>query len=259
MSRQIPIPGRCVSKAEYATQLLNEIINLMIEEAGPDFQHPGQIKKYAYLSVLGYGNNVHSLLDKDSDNPIDIATLEADPVGLAMTEDGQKIPYWIEPDANGFTVMAQAFWRAKGVVENWLKLPQNRQQAARKECFPPIVINITDADINPGDDPVTAAQAVMQTGSDDGKTLVMNCHIAGDNLSTPCLFPVISEEVKHLDGDGMATQLFQMSSVIPEMIRENAPEALSDYKNIPPGSRCFVYKARYQQMIQFLQWGTLGK
>jgi hypothetical protein len=54
-----------------------------------------------------------------------------------------RFPVWFEPVANGGTPMSQALGQAKSIVENWLSQHLN--------CFPPIVINITDGEATDGE------------------------------------------------------------------------------------------------------------
>lgn len=227
------------SKADFATTALNTIIYEMIEAAG--FEEYEQVrKKYAYLSILGYSDTVYPLLSS-SDEPVDIPTLGDNPKGTApivrniKTASGtfrritETRPFWIEPRASGNTQMAQAFMRAREVVRHWLQSRPESGQAERKYSFPPIIINITDAQHNGSGDPVNVAQEIQSHGTEEGNILIFNCHFTKE-MNQPCIFPNHTSQVSHLDSQGLALKMFQMSSIIPEILRNDAGKMLLSQK-----------------------------
>jgi hypothetical protein len=261
------------TKANIATMHVNTIIQAMVDLAGADEFDYGTRKKYAYLSVLGYNDVVYPLLAKD-DIPIDIPTLADNPRGVVPVErllrnaEGAVIrkiveehTYWIEPRFTGNTQMVAALDRAKVIVENWLKAKPEfisddlGWQQPRSRCFPPVVINITDAQHNGRGNTVLAAEELRSMGTTNGNTLLFNCHFTHENNHNPCVFPKDISEVKRLDKYGLAANMFRMSSVIPESLRQKASKIMRI--PIQPGARCFVYNANPTILLNFLRWGTI--
>jgi hypothetical protein len=181
--------------------------------------------------------------------------------GTVIREIEDQHDYWIEPKFIGNTQMVAAFERAKTVVQSWLEAKPEfisedlGWQQPRNRCFPPVVINITDAQHNGRGNPVLAAEELSSLRTSNGKTLVFNCHFTKENNQKPCVFPKDIHEVMHLDKYGLAANMFRMSSVIPEPLRQRAIKIMRT--PILPGARCFVYNANPTILIDFLRWGTL--
>jgi hypothetical protein len=206
--------------------------------------------------------------------PIDIPTLARRPAGtvpevrevrdmqgrLLKTTTRNK-NFWIKPDVRRNTNMKLAFEHAITIVDTWLRQPPELispdmgMQSPRNECFPPVVINVTDGYYNTGGNPSKAAQALSNLRTDNGNTLVFNCHFTTEK-KVPCLFPRHESEVKGIDPHGRAEELFYMSSVIPEPLRLRASRTMR--RPIEEGARCVIYNASIDILIQFLRWGTVG-
>lgn len=263
------------TKADVATAAINNIIYELIQSAIPD-EHTMIRRKYAYLSIIGYNDSVYPLLSRSSDSfdPIDLAALAAKPArqirtirhfqspeGIQVVE--QKRPYWITPDARGNTEMAQAFKQAQIVAQKWLAAPPEwislelEYQRPRRDCFPPVIINITDAMNNGDDDPIAVTDEIRRpgNGTTEGEVLIFNCHFTKEK-GRAIKFPSTSQEVSHLDAHGFAEAMFKMSSEIPEVLIENAKTLAR--KPITSKSRCYVYNADSDLLIKFLRWGTVG-
>jgi hypothetical protein len=268
------------SKARIVTRLVNKIIQGMVDFAGVD-EFSGIHKKYAYLSVLGYNDQAYPLLTPTLS---DIPTLEQNPRGRVPSHHekrnaagqvvGQVVEYstvWIEPNAQGNTEMTRAFEEAEIVIKNWLNAspefisPQLGTQMPRSKCFPPMVINITDAKHNGDGVPQHVADRIRRLRTENGATLICNCHITHQKAK-PCIFPKDINEVQRNIRDAqnesaqidlrLVERMFEMSSVIPEALRKRAQ--VVKRQPIEPGARCFVYNADPDVLIRFLRWGTLG-
>jgi hypothetical protein len=248
----------------------------MISYSGVD-EFSGLYRNYAYLCVLGYNDNVYPLLSTVP-TPVDIATLAENPLGRVpeyrrtLDRDGnmrqqlvRKRTIWVKPKAEGNTQMVYALERAKNVVETWLQSPPDfiskdmGMQEPRQECFPPVIINITDAKHNGEGRPEDIAEEICSLRTANGNVLLCNCHFTHEKYQS-CLFPTdvnqvinLVEPVKH---PKLVQQMFQMSSIIPEELRERASKSMG--LDIQRGARCFVYNANPDQLLQFLSWGTLG-
>lgn len=150
-----------------------------------------------------------------------------------------RFPVWFEPVANGATPMSQALGQAKTIVENWL--------SAHPNCFPPIVINITDGEATDGD-PTGAAAEIRNLKSSDGEVLLFNVHLSSQR-GAQIEYPSNSETLP----DKFAQQLFQMSSLLPESMLNLAKK---ESMNAGEGSRGFVFNADMVAVIKFLDIGT---
>jgi len=150
-----------------------------------------------------------------------------------------RFPVWFEPVANGGTPMSQALNQAKNILENWLLQHQN--------CFPPIVINVTDGEATDGD-PTSAAEEIRKLKSNDGEVLLFNVHLSSQR-GAPIEYPSNAEVLP----DKFAQQLFQMSSLLPESMLNLAKK---ESMNATTGSRGFVFNADMVAVIKFLDIGT---
>lgn len=269
-----PVDGKNCSKADFATTELNSVIHEMINYA--QFDEKGVRKKYAYLSIFGYGQDVQPLLSPvcpgNRGEPIDIPYLAEHPLGSVpvirqvrstitgtIREDSVILPAWITPDARGRTEMARAFECAQRVVRDWLNGKPEPGQAERRRCFPPIIINLTDGNHTGDGDPLLVAREIQQNATLEGNVLIFNCHFT-TSMSQPCIFPASIDELRYLDNEHfqIASQMFEMSSIIPDVWREDAGNIMRG-KVLPRGARCFVYNANPDILIKFLRWGTLRK
>src|SRR3989442_3238641 len=128
MSLQIPGYPTNQTKAYVVTRLVNIIIQELIDRAGVEETDPGIRKKYAYVSVLGYDDDVRPLLST-VETPVDIPTLAKNPRGTVpeiheiRDSKGKLIKtitesknFWIEPNRGVNTNMTKAFEHARDVV-----------------------------------------------------------------------------------------------------------------------------------------------
>jgi hypothetical protein len=135
--------------------------------------------------------------------------------------------------------MCEALKLAHTTMSGWV--------ATHPYSFPPVVINITDGEATDGD-PAVEAEALRSLATQDGNLLLFNCHISGTS-SESILF------ADHEEGlpDQFAKLLFNMSSVLPEAIRESAGR--EGFK-VSEKSRGFAFNADLVELIRFLDIGT---
>jgi hypothetical protein len=150
-----------------------------------------------------------------------------------------KFPIWFDPVANGGTPMCQALKEAHRIVQGWLSQYPN--------CFPPIVINITDGESTDGD-PSSVAARLRSLSSTDGEVLLFNLHLSSQK-KRPIEFPSTDAELP----DQYAKLLFHMSSPLtPFMIKA----AREDGYPVAEGARGFAFNADMVATIKFLDIGT---
>ncbi len=251
------------SKADFATTAINNLIYELVQMARIEVS-TGKRRKYAYLSILGYNDSVYPLL---SPEPMDIPFLGEHNRGTVPTvrdiydshtesyrQTIENRAFWIEPQAKGRTNMADAFARAHDIACQWLAQPAEAGQAPRQECFPPLIINITDAQDNGNLDYLSITRQIQREGTQQGSMLICNCHFS-TLVGESCIFPSDVSEVAHLDPP-FGAQLFEASSIIPEPLRK---KAIAEFgRDFPQGARSFIYNAEPAVLVKFLHWGTVG-
>ncbi len=150
-----------------------------------------------------------------------------------------ETPVWVEPKAEGGTPMCSALYKAYEVIEQWI--------AQHRGSFPPVVIHITDGESQEGD-PRPYADPLRTLATDDGDVLLLNCHISMTKAD-PFMFPHSNEILP----DDYAKTLFEMSSVLPDKLYQNA---VAEGFQLQPGARGMAFNARMVELIKFLDMGT---
>lgn len=269
MSERLEESGQ--SKALVVTSHVNSIINKMIEYAQVE-ELSGKRKNYAYISILGYNDEVYPLLAIDY-APVSLPNLDEmvkgyntvdrkllDASGKVVSHLRQKQKFWIEPRAGGTTEMVRAFEEAEEIVKDWLNSSPEYISSElgferpRIQCFPPIIINITDGNYNGEGDPESVAERIRRIGTEDGNVLIYNCHFTHKRMQ-PCLFPRDVAEVRQRTNSKQAEYMFHMSSEIPKTLLEKARRVMQ--MPIEQGARCFVYNANPDILLKFLRWTTM--
>ncbi|MCS7017236.1 MAG: hypothetical protein NZM42_14110, partial [Gemmatales bacterium] len=157
-----------------------------------------------------------------------------------------KFPIWFEPVADGNTPMAPALELAYQVVAEFVQ--------EHPLAFPPIVMNITDGQPDPGTEPEveSVANRLRNLATQDGQVLLFNAHIS-ESTGQPILFP----DSHAILSDQYARFLFRISSVLPPTLLR---AARSMYPNLRLGdqARGFAYQADLVSVVQFLDIGTIA-
>lgn len=236
-------------KADGVADAINRLLqNLVIKCAKEE-----GIRDYFHVGVIGYGAQVGPAfsgalvgrqmvpISEAGNSPARVEQRNKKvPDGAGGLVDQQvRFPVWFEPVANGGTPMCQALGQARSVVEGWLTQHPN--------CFPPIVINITDGEATDGT-PTGAADELRKLKSSDGEILLFNIHLSSQRAGA-VEYPSSDSGLP----DQFAQQLFQMSSVLPEYMLNIAKK---EGMNVSEGSRGFVFNADMVAVIKFLDIGT---
>jgi hypothetical protein len=236
-------------KADGVADAINRMLqNLVIKCAKEE-----GIRDYFHVGVIGYGAQVGPAFSGAlaGQQLVPISQVGNSPARVeqrnkkvpdgagGLVDQSVRFPIWFEPVASGGTPMSQALGQAKSIVENWLtKYP---------DCFPPIVINLTDGEATDGD-PTSAADEIRKLKSSDGEVLLFNLHASSQRGNT-IEYPSNGEGLP----DKFAQQLFQMSSTLPEHMRTIASQS---GMSVNEGSRGFVFNADLVAIIKFLDIGT---
>jgi hypothetical protein len=135
--------------------------------------------------------------------------------------------------------MCHTLHHAYGLLEQWI--------AEHRDCFPPIVVHITDGESQDGD-PIPYAEAIQSLATDNGNVLMFNCHLSM-TASDPFVFPSSDEILP----EELARVLFRMSSVLPPPIFDRA---VQEGFAVQPNARGMVFNADMTSLLQFLDMGT---
>ena len=211
------------------------------------------VRDYYEVGVISYGKQVQPALGGElagqplatisnvANHParVEERTKKEDDGAGGISEITVKFPVWFDAKAAGSTPMCKAFKLAHETLAPWV--------AEHKYSFPPIVINITDGESTDGDPAVDAA-SLRALETQDGNALLFNCHISNAQGSS-VLFADAEEGLP----DQFAKLLYNMSSVLPEAIREGAQR---EGFPVSDGSRGFAFNADLVELIRFLDIGT---
>jgi uncharacterized protein YegL len=237
------------SKADGLSDAINRLVqNLVLKCARTD-----GVRDFFHVGLIAYGGRVASafggrLAGRDlvpishvGNNPlrIEMRTRKVTDAAGVLTEEEFRFPVWFEARPAGKTPMCAALRKAKQSVEGFL--------AEHPDCYPPIVMNLTDGQPTDGD-PHAAADELRGLASSDGNVLLFNAHLS-DKESKPIEYAAEESGLP----DGFARLLFGISSELPPKLLEAAKTA-----GYPAGprSRGFVFNADLVAVIRFLDVGT---
>jgi hypothetical protein len=244
-----PIGGDTAqSKAESVARSINHLLAELAIRCTKDTG----VRNYFRVAVIGYGQSVGTALggvlvgeelvgiSEIADNPsrIDQFVVKVEEGGR-LIDAPRSAPVWLEPVSEGATPMTAAFEVARRIVEHWI--------GEHPAGFPPIVLNLTDGASTDGE-PTNAAAALRGLASSDGAVLLLNLHVSSTSAK-PVTFPDTDASLP----DAYSRMLFGISSVLPPTMRTEA-EAFG-YK-VSEMTRGFVYNAKIQSLVEFLNIGT---
>lgn len=238
------------TKAEGLADAINRLLqNLVIKCAKSE-----GIRDYYHVGVVGYGGRGVGpafsgvLKGKEwvpiseiGNNPsrVEQRVKKVDDGAGGLVEQKIKFPVWFDAVGEGGTPMCTAFITATKMLVNWLSEHPN--------CFPPIVINISDGESSDAD-PYQAASDLMTLSSSDGEVMLFNLHLSSSNQK-PIEFPEVDANLP----DDHSKFLFSISSHLPEYMQKMLTQ-----EGVPVtfNTRGFVFNADLVSVIRFLDIGT---
>lgn len=263
-SMDAPFGGTQLGAGRRKCDMVATILNSLLHEFIKSNTVGDVIKPRVDVAVIGYsGAGVSSALaDPLNQNLfVTLPELAAAPLRIE-TRSKQEIddtgsiiripvdfPIWVEPVASGGTPMLAALRRARDLAYQWAQ--------AHLDNYPPVVINVTDGmatDVNDPQNPVElikAAQDLMQVRTNDGETLLFNCHIT-DKSDPVVAFPV---NEAFIPNDPFARMLFSISSEIPESALTNILRATGTA--LPPGARGFIFNGDAGSIRQMFEFASI--
>lgn len=226
MDDKITFHGQSMTKSSAVALCINNIISELVARCKRDEGY----RDYFDIAILGYGGEkAVSLLPEGSTHKIfrKPSELAHAKTGTVRNFKERKLPdgrtvvaafdtkAWVKSRAEGKTPMFSAFVKAHELLSEWLVLHKDG------ECFPPVVINITDGEATDADerDLLNMAQKIKELETSDGNVLLMNVFITPDSESNCIILPSSADE---LPDKPYAKLLFEMSSELPEIFQNQA-------------------------------------
>ncbi len=212
------------------------------------------VRDYYHVGVVGYGKMIGPCVNGSSvgremipiseiaDNParLEERTKKIPDGAGGLLDQTIRFPVWFDPVADGGTPMCRAAATAEEILRAWL--------AAHPNCFPPIVIHITDGESTDGD-PTERIRALTNLASTDGNVMLFNIHLSANPDANSFTFPDSAEDL----ADDYAKMLFETSSLLTPTMRALAKEhGFSPSEN----SRAFVLNADMVLLVQAIDIGT---
>lgn len=212
------------------------------------------IRDYYYVAAIGYGGTgVHSALAPklSQSELVPIGVIGNSPLRVEkavkrlksprgdVIERPYNKPVWIEPAAGGGTPLCAALDRATRILREWLK--------THADCFPPMVMNISDGESSDGD-PKNAARQLSSLFSSDGQVLLFNIHISSYE-SRRVVYPYCLEQLD----DDYSKDLFAISSNLTNYMQN---VLAGEGHKIRSNSRGLAVHADFSTLMHFLDIGT---
>src|SRR5271166_6088210 len=151
-----PYDGGNMAKKEFAALAVNRCIYEIMNAC----KSGESIKNRCYIGVIGYGEVTEVLV---GGKPSQLGALvkrtqvlkKKVPDGAgSLVEIEQRLPIWIEPQAENGTPLDVAFDLTAELIHAWI--------SENPDNFPPVVINITDGEPNNSSQAETAAQRLLR-------------------------------------------------------------------------------------------------
>ena len=170
---------------------------------------------------------------------LDVRTKKVPDGAGGLVEQQVRFPVWVDAQSNGGTPMCEALRQAKNLTEQWVSEHRNG--------FPPTVLHLTDGESTDGD-PASIGKEILSLSTNDGATLVLNCHVSS-HASSKMEYPADASSLP----DDFARTLFSISSCLPESFRKAAQQI---GVKVLEGSRGFVFNGDPTSVVQFFEIGT---
>ncbi len=199
------------------------------------------VRDYYHVGVVGYGMKVAPCLagSSDGNEMIPISVIADNPARIDE-RDNIRMPVWFDAVADGGTPMCRATSQAEEIVQHWLN--------DHPDCFPPIVIHVTDGEATDGD-PQSRLDGLTRLNSSDGDVLLFNIHLSANPDAQPVCFPDSPDNLP----DEYSKMLWETSSPLSPTMRALAKEYGIKTTD---DSRGFVLNADMVMLVQAIDIGT---
>lgn len=244
-----------VSVGKPKSEALADVINRMLQQLVIKCAKSEGVRDYYNVGVIGYGaNGVGPAFGGglSGKNLVPISEIANNPARIeertkrisdgagGLVDTSVKFPIWFDPTANGGTPMKEAFRKANIIMADWISTNPN--------CFPPVVIHITDGESTDGD-PTEEMNKLTSQASSDGNVILFNLHTNARSVN-PISFP--GPEVQLPDQN--SEKLFYGASLLPSFMRNVAAQEFG--LNLSDDARAFVLNGDIDLIITAIEIGT---
>ena len=229
-------------------------INRWLQEMSIKCAKVDGVRDYYHVGVIGYGKTVGPAfagsiagremvpISEIAENPArleDRSKKVPDGAG-GLIEQNVRVPVWFDPIADGGTPMCRAAAEAERIITGWITEQPN--------CFPPIIIHITDGEATDGE-PMERIRQLTNLATSDGNVMLFNIHLSANPEASPVSFPDSPEGLP----DEYSKMLFETASPLTPTMR-----ALAREHGLKPSesSRAFVLNADMVLLVQAIDIGT---
>lgn len=259
MNRYTCYNGERMSLSDAVARILNSQISEMVGRCVKN----NETRHYFDIAMIGYGEEAYSAWngtlegmdfvtpEEIRDNPYKkITVTEEVRTRKGVTKKDIEKKQWMVARNDGrCTRMDKALRRAGSLLEDWLNKHQN------KDCYPPVIINITDGEYNGVgyDTMIQLSNELKSMYTNDGNVLFFNIHIV-PNLDESLMFPSDKSDVH---GNRYGEKLFSMSSLLPIVYNQQ----IANYFHIDDISkryRAMAVNAGMELLAKFIKIGTLS-
>lgn len=237
------------------SEALADVINKMLQQLVIKCAKSEGIRDYYHIGVIGYGaNGVGSAFTGNiaKQNLVPISVIANNPARIeertkkvsdgagGLIDTSVKFPIWFDPTANGGTPMKEAFRQANNIMSGWLSEHPN--------CFPPVVIHVTDGESTDGD-PTEEMRNLTSQQSSDGNVILFNLHTNARSIN-PISFPGSEAQLP----DQYSELLFNGASILPNFMRNVAAKEFG--LNLSDSAKAFVLNGDIDLIITAIEIGT---
>lgn len=244
-----------VSVNKPKSEALADVINRMLQQLVIKCAKSEGVRDYYHVGVIGYGaNGVGAAFSGNlsGQNLVPISAIANNPARIeertkrvsdgagGLVDTTVKFPIWFDPTANGGTPMTEAFRHANNIISGWL--------GSNPNCFPPVVIHITDGESTDGD-PTEEMRRLTAQSSNDGNIILFNLH-TNARSTNPITFPGSEVQLP----DQYSQMLFNGASALPIFMRNVASQEFN--LSLSDGAKAFVLNGDIDLIITAIEIGT---
>ena len=260
MTRRTYFNGEDISLAEAVSRIVNNQINELVGRCVKN----NETRHYYDIAVIGYGEDAYSawngaLEGRDFVSPEEIRTNPYKKITVTeevrtrrgLTRKKIEKTQWMVACANGkWTRMDKALKQAEHLLGKWMESHQN------KDCYPPVVINITDGEYNGTNDDtmIQLSNQLKSMFTNDGNVLFFNIHVTPNN-EKPIEFPSSTDD---LNGNKYGKNLFAMSSLLPLNYNNQIKQILNVDIDADIRYRAMGVNAGMDRLVKMMRIGTLS-
>lgn len=259
MGEKVQFNGTLVAKSAAVAELINKTVAELVHRC----KREDGYRDYLDIAVLGYGGEeVRSLLPEGNFHPVfrkpdELAYARVDTVKTFRERtlpDGNKVlssmetKAWVKPRALGKTPMFAALQEVYKLLYEWTR------RYAAMECFPPVVINISDGEATDAEEQelLAVSEKLRELKTADGNVLLFNIFIGQDPACGAVLFPSGEEQLPETP---FARLLFRMSSPLPDVYHDEIAALIG---TCAANCRGMSYNASLTDLVGLLNIGSLS-